>query len=310
MRSAIVALAFAGFGALAWLPAAAAGSDPPRPETIFARAKDAWRMRSEAAFVTYSLRERYSWRGRVHDNWWQGAYRDRDRNVALHRVIIAADEEQRLKGAPISINFNIHHGSARADSLDTNPNADAFPILDPLIEPNASFGLVRGDAKAKLVLSASPVPEPSAPALETHRPSPLVTEKPLRELVRIEAIARDYTIALVGTERVRGVETYHLTLVPLRDPAKFRLRDLWVDTSDYATVQLAVAGLFDGKPYDGARWIVDYVTFAGRVYVQQIHTDDALKFGMDRIVSGLQYDFVSYEFPASIPEGTFSHFQL
>jgi hypothetical protein len=298
---------------IAWL-AAGARADAPQPDVIFSRAKDAWRSRAELAFVTYNLRERYTWRGRSHEDWWQGAYRDRDRNVALHRIIVASDEEQRLKGAPIALNLSLHHGQAHADSLDTNPNADAFPILDPLIEPNASFGLVRRDSKAPLVNAGvtpaaaqpSPTPAPNGPS---PAPSPLV-ERPLRELVHVEAVARDYSIALAGLERVRGIDTYHLTLVPVRQPSLYRLRDLWVATSDYATVQLAVQGLFDGRPYDAARWIVDYVTLGGRAYVQQIHTDDSLRFGMDRIVSGLQYDFVAYDFPASVPEQTFMRLQF
>ena len=303
--------------------ATAAGAEAPSPETIFARAKDVWRARSEAPYVTYGLRERYVWRGRTHDNWWQAAYRDRDANVALHRVIVASDEAQRLRGAPIAINLHIHHGAAHADSFDTNPDADAFPILDPLIEPNASFGLLRREAKARLVGSATPLPggaavvptaEPSAPPSRqpaaTPSPAPLVTDRPLRELAHVEAVARDYAIGLAGAETVRGEQTYHLTLAPLRDPYVYRLRDIWVDTSSYATVQLAVEGLFEGKPYDAARWIVDYVTFGGRAYVQQIHTDEPLRFGLDRVVTNLQYDFVSYEFPASVPDMTFAHFAL
>lgn len=317
-------VALVSFACIAY-PSIGAGADVLQPETIFSRAKEVWRARTEAAFVSYSLRERYSWRNRTHDNWWQGAYREHDRNVALHRVIVPADEDQRLKGAPIRLNLHIHHGAANADSLDTNPSADAFPILDPLIEPNASFGLVRRDFKAKLVGPttplpgtrgstpppfASPTPAPLATQLESPSPAIPGMDKPLRELAHVEAVARDYSIALQGTEHVRGVETYHLTLIPLRDPAIYRLRDIWVDTSSFSTVQLAVQGLFDGKPYDAARWIVDYVTIAGRAYVQQIHTDEQLRFGLDRIVTGLQYDFVSYEFPTSIPDMTFVRFPL
>ncbi|MBD5657602.1 MAG: hypothetical protein IAI50_20840 [Candidatus Eremiobacteraeota bacterium] len=302
----LICLAGVAFGAKA---------DVPQADAIFARAKDVWRARSEAPFVSYSLRERYSWRGHTHDNWWQGAYRERDRNVALHRIVVAADEGQRLKGAPIQINWHIHNGVARADSLDTNPDADAFPILDPLIAPNASFGLVRREAKVELATVVAPAPTSTPTPAPASRPTEasaltLPAEKPLRELAHVEAIARDYSIAFAGNERVRGVDTYHLTLVPLRDPRIYRLRDLWIDATSFATVQIAVQGLFDGKPFDGARWIVDYVTFAGRVYVQQIHTDEMLRFGADRNVAGLQFDFVSYEFPASLPDMTFAHFAL
>jgi len=308
MRTVLAALVLVGLAAA--VPPRAQG-DVPAPEAIFARAKTAWHDRSEVPFVRFGLLERYQWRGRTHDNWWHAAYRTSDRSLALTRIIVPDDESARLRGSPITINLHWHHGEARADSFDTNPNSDAFPVLDPEIVPNASFGLLRLDPKASLLgaATADPAPEPSpspTPVATPGLPQPVGT--PLRELVRVEAVARDYHIELAGTERVRDTDTYHLTLTPLRDPRVYRLRDLWIDEDSYATVQLALAGLFDGKPYDAARWLVSYVKVDGRYYVGQIKTDDQLKFGADRYVDGLEYDFVQYEFPADIPPLTFEHF--
>ena len=292
--------------------AVASAAEAPSAEAIFAHAKDAWRTRQEVPFIAYNMRERYEWRGRTHDNWWQVAYRDRDRVLALRRTIVAADEAKRLRGSPITFNFKVHKGNVHADSLDTNPDADAFPILEPQIEPNASFGLVRREPKAALVgnvtalpsadsTAVGPSPAPTPTATSTPVPSALVTEKPLRELARIEAVARDYAIVLAGTETIRGVDAYHLALTPLRNPRVYRLRDLWVDTTTFGTVQLTIQGIFEGKPYDDARWVVAYTAIAGRYYVQQIHTEDTLRFGLDRTVTGLTFDFVGYDFPTTLP---------
>jgi hypothetical protein len=275
----------------------------PLPDAIFAGAKAAWRARTEVPFVQYDLRERYTWRATVHDNWWHVAYRSADGALALTRTIVAGDEAQRLRGSPIGLNFNWRNRSTRADSLDTNPGADAFPILDPLIEPNASFGLLRRDREAVLV-AGGPRPEASlapAPAPTPSDASPSAVDGSLRELVRVEAVARDYAIVETGLESIRGTDAYHLTLTPLRAPNRNRLRDLWVDRATSRTLQLAVHGLFAGKPYDDARWVVTYVEFNGRGYVQQIRTDETLRFGIDRYVSELQYDFVGYEFPETLP---------
>ncbi len=296
--------------------AVANASEEPSPEAIFAHAKSAWRTRQESPFIAYNMRERYEWRGRTHDNWWQVAYRDRDRALALRRTIVAADEAKRLRGSPITFNLKVHKGNVHADSLDTNPDADAFPILEPQIEPNASFGLLRREPKAALVgnvnplvspgpLAVTPSPTPAPSATTSTAPSVLATEKPLREVARIEAVARDYAIVLAGTESVRGVDAYHLALTPLRNPHVYRLRDLWVDTTTFGTVQLAIQGMFEGKPYDDARWTVAYTAIDGRYYVQQIHTDDTLRFGLDRTVTGMTFDFVGYEFPTTLPIMTF-----
>ncbi|MBD5635548.1 MAG: hypothetical protein IAI49_13815 [Candidatus Eremiobacteraeota bacterium] len=279
-----------------------ARADGLGPEAIFARAKDAWRARSEVPFVTFSLRERYLWRATTHDNWWHVAYRAADGGLALTRLIVPEDEAKRMRGVPISLNFRWHHGAGRADSLDTSSDADAFPILDPLIEPNAAFGLLHREQKPVLALdgrsadAAAPRPEPSPSA----SPAP-AADAPLRELAHVEAVSRDYAIAVAGTERIRGADAYHLTLTPLRLPNVNRLRDLWIDATTFETAQLAVHGLFDGKPYQDARWLVSYVELSGRGYVQQIRTEETLRFGLDRFVTGLAYDFVSYDFPSSLP---------
>ena len=313
MRKLFIAIVIGAAGLSCAAPASSnAGISP---DEIFSRAKSVWRAPMSAPFVQFSLRERYTWRGRTHDNWWQAAYRTRDRALALHRQIVAEQEEARLRGVPIALNLKFHSGFGRADSLDTNADADAFPILDPQIEPDASFGLQRTGTTVALVGPPTPSAQPSAAANlvpETPEPSshaaPAPGATPLRVLVTVEAASRDYSIALAGTESFRGTDAYHLTLTPLRDPHVYRLRDLWVDASTFETLQLSVAGLFDGEPYRSARWIVSYVDVGGRPFIQQIRTEEQLRFGMDRYVSGLQYDFVQYSFPPALPDMTFERY--
>jgi hypothetical protein len=303
-----VALAFA-------LAAAPAVAEAPSPELMFKLAKGAWQARSEVPFITYNLRERYTWRGRVHDNWWTAYYRNADHDLVLHPMIVPEDEAQRMKGFPIDLKISFHRGLANADSLDTNPDADAFPILEPLIAPDASFGMLARDTNAALVGDGSgpaqrfiiPPPAPTPTPAASDAPPAFINQKPLRQLAQVEAIVREYTIVFAGTERLASGDAYHLMLTPLRNPEINRLRDLWIDPTSYATVRLAVQGLFEGKPYDGARWIVTYVPLGSRYYVANIRSAEPLRFGMDRIVTGLEYDFVSYDFPSTIPNALFAH---
>jgi hypothetical protein len=316
------------------LPGATPDPNTPSADSIFASAKGVWRARSAPPFARYSLLERYTWRRRVHDNWWHVVYRDRDRRLALVRIILPDQEAARMRGTSVGINFRIHNGAAHADTLETNPDADAFPILDPIVDPDASFGLSRREAQADLggprpygVTMPSPdgsVASPSAsPSLEPATPLPSAldlatttgagtasaTEKPLRELARVEAVARDYRIALAGVERVRDEDAYHLTLVPVREPRTYRLRDLWVATNNYETLRLTVDGLFSGRPYDDARWTVSFVDFGGLAYVGQIRSEETLRFGVDRYVNGLEYDFVDYSFPTDMSPMEFERLQ-
>jgi hypothetical protein len=311
LRLPIMCIAAGVLALAAFARSPVAASPQPDAEAIFARAKSVWLARSEVPFVTYNLLERYSWRGRPHENWWQCAYRGADRAVAVVRTVAREAEETRLKGAPVKLSLHFRMGSTSADQLDSNPNADAFPILDPLLEPNSSFGLIRREPRPRLGMdTASAAASPSAHAQSTPAATPLPDPRgtPLREITRVEAAAHDYRIALVGTDRLRYGESYHLALTPLHDPGTLRLRDLWIATDTYATLQISVSGLFDGKPYDAARWTVSYVPVDGRFYVQQIKTEDTLRFGLDRYVDGLEFDFVQYGFPETIPDLAFRRF--
>jgi hypothetical protein len=278
-------------------------------DRIFRRAKEAWLLRKEAPYLTFGMRESYVWRDRPHENWWRASFRSSDRELALQRVIIPAQEEARLKGVSIGLHIHFHSHKAAVESLDTNPDADAFPILDPLIEPSSAFGMVRQATAAKLVGTQTAAPDGTAPAVPTPSPTPTpapdAPATPLHELARVEVFGRDYQITLVGTEHLANGDAYHLSLAPLRDPQVYRLRDLWVATDTYATLQLAVDGLFEGKPYEDARWIVSYVPIGGSYYIQQIHTDEVLRFGFDRKVSGFTFDFVDYAVPATLPDYLF-----
>jgi hypothetical protein len=142
-------------------------------------------------------------------------------------------------------------------------------------------------------------PSPQA----TLEATPLGT--PLQQLTTVEAVARDYVIALAGTETLQYGEAYHLTLTPLSQPAIYRLRDLWIDTTSSVTLRMRVQGLLNGKPYDGVAWTVGYVPIGGRYYVQQIKSDAPLHFGLDTVIPAMEFDFVDYRFPTNLPVGTF-----
>lgn len=284
-------------------------------EAIFKHAKDVWRGRTDLPFLAYSMRERYRWRERSHETWWHAWYRLSDRTVALQRIVIEEDERQRLKGSPISIHMRFHQKNAPASfNLDTNPNADAFPVLDPLIEPIGSFGMLRplnarlveGDAASAAPALATPSPAPAPSALPTSGAGIAAPEAPLLELARVEAVSRDYRIANLGVERLRDGDAYHLTLEPLRAPYRYRLRDLWIATADYRTLQLATQGLFVGPPYDTARWVVAYTQIGGRSYVQEISSPETLRFGPQHGVTEFAFDFVDYSFPATVPQSVFT----
>jgi hypothetical protein len=280
-----------------WLTAAAAlfcllaASPEPAPtpspdakaEAIFVKARQAWLDRSDVPYLRYGALVRYLHDGRVFDNWWDVYFRRSDGALHIERLVDPAEEKRRLGGIPFSIfGFKI---------FDTNPDAEPIRLEDPRIEPISSFGVL-----ARFLATTEPSPPPA-------EPQPL--ESPLREITRVTAEAREYRIELAGIEKVEGADAYHLTLAPLREPQINRLRDLWVDTENYATLRANVQGILNGKPYDLVKWTVRYVPLDGRYYVQQIIADAPLRFGLDTEVPQMEIDYVDYRFPSQVPQFTF-----
>jgi hypothetical protein len=70
-------------------------------------------------------------------------------------------------------------------------------------------------------------------------------------------------------------------------------------------MQLRVAGILNGKPYDGIDWTVHYVELDGRNYLQQVVADSPLRFGFDTVIPKFEIDFVDYHFPTDVPKYTF-----
>ena len=46
---------------------------------------------------------------------------------------------------------------------------------------------------------------------------------------------------------------------------------------------------------------------AGRRYLEQIKSEAPLHFGLDVTIPQMEFDFVDYHFPATVPDLTFEH---
>ena len=228
-----------------------AASPAPTPdaeaERIFNQAKRVWTAEHAAGapFINYGALVRYVYHGHVFDNWWDAYYRAADGAMALHRLVDEDEERRRLSGFPLTV-FG-------EKIFDTNRESEPVRIDQPAISPFDSFGLLARPPGESSGISMTLAPNPPAPGRSpSPAPSPAPgqsaapEQKPLRELIAVEAISRDYRIDLIGTDVTDEGDAYHLRLTPLRDPATYRLRDIWVTTAGYETVRLRVQGLFTG----------------------------------------------------------------
>jgi hypothetical protein len=78
---------------------------------------------------------------------------------------------------------------------------------------------------------------PSAGATKPPVP-PNLAPDPIQTIATVTSTDRAYDISLADVETVEGRTCYHLVLRPLRDPALYPLRNLWVETGSFDVVQL------------------------------------------------------------------------
>lgn len=108
-----------------------------------------------------------------------------------------------------------------------------------------------------------------------------------------------YDIALVGTEALGGSYAYHLRLQPRHDPAKYRLRDLWVDVYSYDVLKLVTQGNFTGAPMDAVPWEVTFQDIGGAMYIDTEKALAPLAFRSDRTFTSASISFSNIIEPES-----------
>ena len=78
---------------------------------------------------------------------------------------------------------------------------------------------------------------------------------------------RIYRVTLDGIESTYGVPAYHLRLLALRDPGRYRLEQLWVDARSFAPIQLVERFNFVDGPGTSVPWRIRFMKSEGALYV-------------------------------------------
>ena len=154
-----------------------------------------------------------------------------------------------------------------------------------------------------------PAPAHKHPISDVPTPEPTGTLPPIIATVTVSANP-DYRVTDVTTEG----NLLHLTLIPLRDPDRNRLRDVWVDKNTLELRKLvATDKLFvqDGPVY-GTLFTITMGSLGGYPVVTHIHGvvgRDAR--GEDYIGDGkiVDYDFTNVAFPKTLPAWYFDPHQ-
>jgi hypothetical protein len=254
---------------IAALLAAAVSSAPPStdPYEIFAQTRRYWESQRYPGLMTYTVVVRVSEGGRERVAHYQSGYDAYTGTVVFDPV--SAEEEAHPYVPPRGFNVGVPFFQV------TKPPPPVDYLGVPELSPNYSFGIGR--------TPLTPVPQSPTPAElvrqirdELNDPDPHATATPspeptpsIHEIATVYAKNRAYDVSLIGIDDLDDGPAYHLALHPLREPHRFRLRELWVDTTTYAPRKLIEALNFVNGPGTTVPWSVTFAQRDGAVYVER-----------------------------------------
>lgn len=274
----------------------------PDPYDIFARARERWARQSYPRYLSYAVViSGDSTAGRVTNTY--ASFADTRSGTINVRAVSAEEAAHPYVPHGTSVNVKLKISYTRHPKLFSAPGAEGddgdihvsknvrvtkreqYDLLGiPLLSPTYSFGLL---------------PQGAAPQNVQAMPPP-----GLKTIASVTAVRRDYDIAYDGTDAVDGAACYHLALTPRRDPAHFRLRELWIDEQRYATRQARVQGNFTAGPGPTLMWLIHFADVGSVTYITREDAMQPLRY-LGRTYSSVSVAFSMIQ-SAAAPDITWS----
>jgi hypothetical protein len=260
-----------------WCGLTGAVTAAPDPYEIFAQARTYWEGQKYPPYIGYDIAVQVEEGGKSRVEHYDSAYNAVTGDLWVDSI---SDYETAHPVKPSGFQFNIMGLAKIGKPL---PPVDFVGV--PLLAPTYSFGI------AKWI----PMEAPHAPTdaeliaqirQQFHDPNPRAKSSPaatpassgLQEIATVIAFKRDYAISLLGIDTIDGRSCYHLGLRPLHDQSRYRLRELWIDQSNYATVKLKEALNFVDGPGTQVPWTVTFADVDGAHYVAQESADVPMSY--------------------------------
>ncbi len=249
------------------LPGTAGSAGTPDPYGIFAQARQVWAQQRYPDYLTYTVAVDVTENGVPKAKHYHLAFDSTNGKIGVNPI---SDEEQAAPPDPNGVTIHLipkRNFQPLMDKRVGNPGEAVDFLGVPIVSPTYSFGMT---------LASSQGDEPSGDPLvdqirkEFNDPVPAskaeqsVTSGSDKTIASVTAFSRRYTIEFAGIETLNGVQCYHLKLTPNYDPQKLRLRELWVETHTYDTVQLVSAGNFAASKVP---WLITFDDVNGAQYI-------------------------------------------
>lgn len=250
--------------ATALVAVTALGAAPPPsapPETpadaLYLAAREARSQSAYARYAVYATVVRF--RNGAHQvvSTWDTVEDLRRRLVHAHAL---RREEAAHPHVPHGINIGMGAGPSGIMPAGQMPPKGAVLNREPTEDPIGQLTFAV-DQDFGLALNAQPI----AATADMSQVAASVTALP--HIGRTGTVARTYVVTDLGDLAEDGVALHHLGLKPLRDPHRFRLRELWIDAKTALPTRAVVAGIGNHAPLDGIDWRVEFTQLQGGTYV-------------------------------------------
>jgi len=283
-----VTLAFAIPGLSTLMPSRGAYAEQPTGTAyqVFAAAQATWQKQQYPVAVGYDVYVETIQAGVKDERHYNCRWNSLSDLVLVNRVSSEQIANPYKPSAGVGINLLGLRGNIGGPVRGTGTYGDLIGVPD--LAPTYTFGM-----------SSFAPSNPTSPAdlveeirNEYRDPAPekvaqLEQEYGLKTIASIRT-GPTYRVLLVGMERILGVLDYHLSLTPLRDPQRYRLRDLWINSENFQTDQVRTQGNFVDGGTSSVFWITTYQTVDGSRYLAREITEQPIHHWYD-------YEAVSFE---------------
>lgn len=182
-----------------------------------------------------------------------------------------------------SYSFNASYGRRAPGAVPLRNNEAHIPWTQPPVDaPRELLGTPHLSIDYSFGLRA-----PAAVESPSENPSAL------KAIGKVSINSPTYRIRC---EVTTATEPIHLSLTPTRDPARYRLRGLWIDPVTFATDKVQTAGNFTEGPPTRCDWLTTFLHVDAATYIAQETALAPLDYGR-----GKRYEHVMIAFEEIVP---------
>jgi hypothetical protein len=237
---------------------------PPDANALFGSLRSRLAGQAFPSLVSYTVVVHTESGDTVLENHYNGQANGRTGDFRVRQISQEEDENPN-----VAHGINVVLGFQGGTPAVLSQQRDTAPFGVPNLSPMYSFGLRRCPAPS----DSSATPDESG----------------LPRIGVVVSTSRTYNASFVGNELIDRVETSHLALVPVLNPDKNRLRDVWIDRSNNL-LYARVAGNFTARETQSVTWLLQFQTTNGLTFIKSESAEAPIA------IAGQRYDDVTIEF--------------